>query len=537
MVNNLGIQHALTIISLKGIGRKKAFKIAADFLKSENVIELRKFLVDHKQITKAKISSEDIETSESAALELIGKSNREGIGIVSFYDDNYPQMLKNISDPPFILNYKGNIKLLNELGGVAIIGTRKPTKYGYAVSERLAQRAVELNLNVVSGLAIGCDEAAHSSALKSEGITTAVLAHGLDTIYPIKHKELANQIVKKGGLLISEYFVGQKSQPSYFVERDRIQAGLSKGVVVVEADVDSGTMHTVGYAKEYKRFIAAFEHPREKLEGIKVASGNRKIIDEKIAVGVGDTHSLYKFFYMLLDFDNNMEKIIGFLNTQIESREKESIPHWRERFEEILELSIKNGKDDLLSNIELNHIGSFQGYDYAAFFPYYSNDKAYNISERDENIRSLIFNFKGKKTFIVVSREAYGEYIAIAIENFLNLKNLTLDDSFILCCIPASTRVKTNQRFKDFCKFCSGFLNVENGFDAIAVFKDRDEVKINRSQNRLEGVSYSKELKGRNIILFDDIITTGKSFGDHADHLINIGAKSVVGFFLGKTVH
>ena len=104
-----------------------------------------------------------------------------------------------------------------------------------------------MNFNIVSGLAIGCDTAGHISIIDASGITTAVTAHGLDTVYPAENRGLAEKIYENNGILISEYFVNTRGLPNYFVERDRIQAGLSLGTIVIETDIKGGTMHTVNF--------------------------------------------------------------------------------------------------------------------------------------------------------------------------------------------------------------------------------------------------------------------------------------------------
>lgn len=299
MSEGIDIKSALTAFQLKGIGRKKAFKIANDYLAAKS-IPFNTFLERHELVIKSNNSFQQIDSAEQKALKLIEESKSHGISIISFYDKKYPEILKSTDDPPFLLNYKGNINLLNEKSGVAIIGTRNPSKYGFDVSKRFATRSTEKGLNVVSGLALGCDEAAHIGALESNGYTTAVLAHGLDITYPKENKELAQNILNNKGLLISEYFVGQKGMRNYFVERDRIQAGLSKGIIVVETDIKGGTMHTVGFAKNYGRLIATFQHPKKKLEGNIMARGNQMLIKENTALPLSDEKSLNSFFEQIL---------------------------------------------------------------------------------------------------------------------------------------------------------------------------------------------------------------------------------------------
>ena len=173
--------------------------------------------------------------------------------------------------------------MVNESIGVAVIGTREPSSLGYKIAERLGYKFGEAGLNVVSGLAIGCDTGGHKGSLQAHGLTTAILAQGLDKVYPKENKELADSIIDNGGCLISEYFVGSVSQASNFVERDRLQAGLSHAVVVVETDIKGGTMHTVKYAEKYQRILACFDHKEKEINHPK-SQGNRMLIKEKRAI-------------------------------------------------------------------------------------------------------------------------------------------------------------------------------------------------------------------------------------------------------------
>lgn len=123
---------------------------------------------------------------------------------------------------------------MNDLTGVAIIGTRNPTPEGITAGEFLGEYFGSKGFNVVSGLAKGCDTAAHRGCLKGKGFTTAIVAHGLHTVYPKENKGLAVEIIASGGVLMSEYFTGTGSLSNYFIERDRLQAGLSKATIVVQ---------------------------------------------------------------------------------------------------------------------------------------------------------------------------------------------------------------------------------------------------------------------------------------------------------------
>lgn len=134
--------------------------------------------------------------------------------------------------------------------GIAIIGCRLCTKYGENVSKEFAYNLSKKNINIISGLARGIDSFAHIGSLKAQGKTIAVVGSGLDLIYPKENEGIANDIIKNGGAIISEYVIGTKPVARNFPARNRIISGISSGVIVVEAKEKSGTLITVDFALE-----------------------------------------------------------------------------------------------------------------------------------------------------------------------------------------------------------------------------------------------------------------------------------------------
>ncbi len=179
---------------------------------------------------------------------------KNGIDIISKQDKEYPETLKNIYDPPVSLYVRGNQEILNN-DSIAIIGCRDCTQYGKNVAKELAYNISKKEINIVSGLAKGIDAIAHTGAILGKGKTIAVLGNGLDTIYPKENMQLATQILKKGGAIISEYPLGEKPEKQNFPERNRIVSGMSKGIIVVEAKEKSGTLITVDHALEQGRDV------------------------------------------------------------------------------------------------------------------------------------------------------------------------------------------------------------------------------------------------------------------------------------------
>jgi DNA processing protein len=229
---------------------------------------------------------QDATISWNKAHEIKKLSRQHSIRIIPRYSPQYPKSLSQISDPPVLLHVLGNIDAINR-DCIAIVGTREPTEYGITVAKKLGALFAESGYTVVSGLANGIDTAAHQGALEVGGLTVAVLANGLDTVYPIKNKELADAILKNNGALVSEYSWGTMINRSYFVARDRIQSGLSLGVFVVETGIKGGTMHTVKSCKEQKRLLIVSKHPPH-LIGHPQTRGNAQLIPEADTVFEND---------------------------------------------------------------------------------------------------------------------------------------------------------------------------------------------------------------------------------------------------------
>jgi len=182
-----------------------------------------------------------------------------GIKVVSVVDRDYPANLRQISDAPPVLYFRGNLLPQDDLA-IAVVGARFATSYGRQVTEKFVYDLVNSNLTIVSGLARGIDSFAHRAALEAGGRTIAVLGSGVDTIYPPENKKLAEDIVKNGAL-VSEFPLGFPSVPSNFPARNRIISGLSLGVLVTEAAEDSGSLITAGQAAEQGREVFAVPGP------------------------------------------------------------------------------------------------------------------------------------------------------------------------------------------------------------------------------------------------------------------------------------
>ncbi len=170
--------------------------------------------------------------------------------------DKYPAKLRNIDSAPKQLYTLGDIND-DDSFKVAVVGSRKPTKYGRYVTETLVQELASLGVTIISGLALGIDGLAHRAALKSKGKTIAVMPCGLDKIYPASHRGLAKEILAARGALVSEYEEGMPPLVQNFPARNRIVSGLADAVLVIEAAARSGTSITAGFALEQGKTVLA----------------------------------------------------------------------------------------------------------------------------------------------------------------------------------------------------------------------------------------------------------------------------------------
>lgn len=177
---------------------------------------------------------------------------------INIGNKDYLEQLRNIYAPPLRLYVLGNKTILKEKG-IAIVGTRNPTEYGKKVAIQFAKQLSEKGINIISGLAVGIDACAHLGTLQvyNKAKTIAVLGSGLDEIYPKGNIDLAKQIIKSGGCIISEYPIGTKPERINFPQRNRIISGLSKGVLVIEAREKSGSLITADFALEQGREVFA----------------------------------------------------------------------------------------------------------------------------------------------------------------------------------------------------------------------------------------------------------------------------------------
>jgi DNA processing protein len=203
-----------------------------------------------------KVIERVIQARESVDLEKVWeKIEKQGIKILTWQDEAYPQRLKEIDQPPPVLYIRGEY-LPDDLFAVAIVGTRRVTPYGRQITEELAAYLAANGMTVISGLARGVDAVAHQATLRAGGCTIGVLGSGVDKIYPPEHRALAEQMLERGAI-ISDYAPGAPPDASNFPPRNRIISGLSLAVVVIEAGETSGALITAEFAAEQGREVFA----------------------------------------------------------------------------------------------------------------------------------------------------------------------------------------------------------------------------------------------------------------------------------------
>ena len=189
------------------------------------------------------------------------KMEKLNIRLLSYWDEDYPALLRTIYDPPAILYIRGTLPVQETL---AIVGSRKATAAGLEFAQGLAQQLAQQNICVVSGMARGVDSAAHRGALDGSGNTIAVLGSGVDYIYPRENDRLYQQIIKQGAV-VSEHLPSTRPAPGHFPGRNRIISGLSRGVLIVEAAAGSGSLITAEFALDQGRELfaspGAISHP------------------------------------------------------------------------------------------------------------------------------------------------------------------------------------------------------------------------------------------------------------------------------------
>lgn len=302
---SLTTRQILALQSFSGVGKKSILKVGnytSYFIDTDELIELLPKCSVKMKIPngsgKVPITRKELEMALDKADQTIELAESNCVGIISYYEPEFPDMLKNVmtedgkrEDPPVVLYYKGDLSALKE-PGIAVIGTRKCTPTAKTAGSYLALELAKRGFCIVSGLALGCDTIGHKAALKAGGRTIAILAHGLDTVYPPENTELAEDIVSNGGLLLSEYAIGTRVSQYTLVARDRLQAGLALSTLVIQTGVKGGTMHAAKNCANSGKPLFVVKYKDKQTNSAEITQGNHMLVNEFGASYLAGTDNL-----------------------------------------------------------------------------------------------------------------------------------------------------------------------------------------------------------------------------------------------------
>ena len=286
--NHADLKYWVAFSRVPGLGSVRIGRLESHFGSLENAWkaskgDFRAAGMDSK--TMESVAAGRVEIDPDAEIERMAEA---GIYGVTWNDPRYPPRLKETSDPPPVLFLRGEISPTDEKA-VAVVGTRKATAYGKDAAQSLTSELASQGVTIVSGMARGIDAVAHRAALDAGGRTIAVFGCGLDTVYPPEHRKLAEDIAQSGAL-VSEHPLGEGPKAGHFPQRNRIISGMSLGILVVEAPLQSGALWTVRHALDQNRDVfcvpGSIFSPSSKAtnaliqEGAKLVSGCEDILEE-----------------------------------------------------------------------------------------------------------------------------------------------------------------------------------------------------------------------------------------------------------------
>lgn len=279
----LNLSDTIILQYLFGVGSKKIYRVAeipeGDLLQKIHQCGW-KIREENKVVS---VTERHLEQAGEYAEKIIEKSKETGVGFLCYGDVAYPEILrKTVNEkgeltPPLLLYTKGDVSALNT-PCVTIAGTRHPSPDGAKIAGFVAGEFVREGFCVVSGLAAGCDAVAHESALREGGKTIAFMAHGLHQVYPPENRALADRMLAQGGLLLSEFPFGASCSKYGFIARDRLQAGLSLATVVVQTDVNGGSMHVANATLAARKPLFTIYFEDEKTRSLDISKGNASLV-------------------------------------------------------------------------------------------------------------------------------------------------------------------------------------------------------------------------------------------------------------------
>ncbi len=240
-----------------GVGPRAASKLLERFGSAEGVFAALRAELERLRLKPEAVESIVLRDRHEEAARELERVREIGADVLVLDDGTYPALLREIADPPITLYVRGDWAACLDAPCVAVVGSRRCSTYGQNVATMLARDLAGRGVCVVSGLARGIDAAAHRGALEAGGRTVAVLGTGIDEVYPRDHRKLAEEILAKGGALVSQFPLSTPPIPENFPYRNRIISGLSLGVVLVEAAENSGSLITARLAIEQNREVFA----------------------------------------------------------------------------------------------------------------------------------------------------------------------------------------------------------------------------------------------------------------------------------------
>ncbi|MBN2279547.1 MAG: DNA-processing protein DprA [Candidatus Marinimicrobia bacterium] len=284
------VETALKLVSIKGMGCRKILKLSAQFSDINEIFETIPTELYHQKRIDAQ-QKKDLETGYDPKIidDILAVLSKSHFKILTIFDDDYPELLKKIYDPPIVLYLNGDL-VPEDYDAISVVGTRQPSAYGKNVTEKIVRELCENNIAIISGMARGVDTEAHRAALKYGGRTIAVLGNGIDIVYPAENRNLRNQIIQQG-CCCSEFPFGTPPNAPNFPRRNRIISGLSLGTIVVEAGRKSGAVLTAYNALDQNREVFAVPG---------------RIFDKK---SEGTNHLIQKGAKMVTDIDSILEEI------------------------------------------------------------------------------------------------------------------------------------------------------------------------------------------------------------------------------------
>ncbi len=336
LFENLSLQKKFQLLNTISKGKD----LRKDFLKNDKIREI----LSNEEFNKMALCLED------KFLDLkLNEYESQGIKCITYFSENYPYLLKEIKAPPICLYCKGNLSLLDSFC-LGIVGTRRPTDYGVVVTKQYAKTFAKNDITIVSGLASGVDTIAHKTALEEGGNTIAVLAGGLNHVYPAVNHQLAKQITENN-LILSENNPNVVPQAFMFPIRNRIIAGLSCGVLITEAGEKSGALHTYNYAIENNRDV--FVVPGR--INSPMSKGTNMMIKEMQGVITLDPDDVLDNFHinkknneenLEIQLDISTQDVLSFIKTE------------KKTFQELIDLTGKTASElnSLLLELEMNGI-------------------------------------------------------------------------------------------------------------------------------------------------------------------------------------